>query len=104
MWCISTSRLARGNLQQALFEERLSFLYLVAVVMGAVRAAASLGPVAALLVVYAWIAPYLFLALRVVYQESAAATFIKALVLLAAAFVVDNLVNFGAAYTAFQSA
>ena len=75
----------------------VSFLYVVAIVAGAVVKYAGLtGSVWSMGIVYAVLAPYLFVALRRVYEEGALRTALKMLVIFAVTFIFDNIVNFGA--------
>jgi hypothetical protein len=75
----------------------VAFLYLIAIVAGALLRVTGLhGPVESLLVSYALIGPYFYLALRRVYQNPPAKTLAKLLVISTVTFFVDNAVNIGA--------
>lgn len=74
----------------------VSFLYLVAPPLGALRRGLELGPLLALALNYALVAPYMFLALRRVHGESRLATAVKTVTLLALTLVVDGIVNVAA--------
>jgi hypothetical protein len=75
----------------------VAFLYLIAIGVGAVARIANVqGGAGSLLLTYAVIGPYLYVALRRVYGEAPARTIMKLLVLAAVTFVVDTAVNIGA--------
>jgi hypothetical protein len=71
----------------------VAFLYLAAIAVGALSRGLSASPVVGLAMAYAFVSPYLALSLRRVYAEPPGRTVLKALVLLAVTFVVDNIVN-----------
>jgi hypothetical protein len=69
----------------------VSFLYLLGIVIG--FATRTLPEGLSLPVLYTMLAPYMFFALRRVYQEPALRTTVKTILLLGATLVVDALVN-----------
>ncbi len=71
----------------------VAFLYLAAIAVGAVSRGLSAPPLAGLAMAYALVSPYLALSLRRVYEEPLGRTVLKALLILAVTFVVDNIVN-----------
>ncbi len=75
----------------------VAFLYLAALGLNAVQTALDLrAPAVSMLLTYAVIAPYLFVGLRRVYQQSAGRTMAKLAVLCLLTFLVDSMVSFGA--------
>jgi hypothetical protein len=74
----------------------VSFLFLVAPVVGVSTRALDLSTLPSLAISYTIVAPYAFFALRRTYGESAGRTSWKTAVLLALTLVVDSVVNAGA--------
>ena len=75
----------------------VSFLYLAAMAGGAVMQVTGwTGPLPSIGLAYSILTPYLFVALRRVYQDTIMRTALKMLVIFAATFVVDNIVSFAA--------
>lgn len=75
----------------------VSFLYLLAIPLGMLnQVTRATVPMAALLLTYAILAPFLYVALRRVYGERGLRLAAKVAVMLAVAFVVDGLVGIGA--------
>jgi hypothetical protein len=75
----------------------VAFLYLAALGLAAIQKLVPMSSTGASLVItYAVLVPYLFVAFRRVYRGTAASTILKVLALCAVSFVVDSLVNFGA--------
>jgi hypothetical protein len=74
----------------------VAFLYMGAIVIGAIEEAVSAPPLVVLAMLYAVLIPYLFIAMRRVYGQSPTRTIFKVLVMCVVTFFVDNAVNFGA--------
>jgi hypothetical protein len=72
----------------------VSFLYLTTIMLGAVLQFFPPSTFLSLGATFAVLAPYLFLALRRVYRESRARTFLKTAGMLLFALLFDNLINF----------
>jgi hypothetical protein len=112
---LSVSILVMAALLKALFRARtlgmhlvfalhyVSFLYFAAILIAVVEQTANLGdsPLA-LLLIYAIIAPYQFMALRRVYGQSRLRTAWKVAVVCAVTFLADNLVNYAALLVTLQ--
>jgi hypothetical protein len=75
----------------------VAFLYLAVIPVGVIhQALGPLGPLVSLVLTYAVLGPYLYLAMRRVYDDKPSKTVLKVVVMLAVSFIVDNLVNLGA--------
>jgi len=71
----------------------VSFLYLLTILLGVVLALSSTSPSLGVAATLAVIAPYLFIALKRVYGGSTGRILWKCVVMIAFAFLFDNLVN-----------